>query len=187
LKESWTFLAVLPAIGASRFAADRPSLAEPGEAAAGTRGDLARALAAVGAAFGVPAGADRDAPAPAEPYEAALAADAAGNEALAVRILLAAAREPGHEADGCLGLAVLGVRRELPAEARALAERCLALGVRHPRACAVLGVAAMEDGDAENAQTFLAAAARIARGEAAFLDDLKGAQRALLTMRLSGR
>ncbi|KAB0676854.1 hypothetical protein [Aureimonas leprariae] len=118
-------------------------------------------------------------------YAAARALDEAGRTGEAAALLDALVGDSAsRKVDGCLGLAVLALRAGRLNEAEVLAGRCVELGARHPRACSILGLAALERGDETAAQSYLAAAARIARGEPDFSDDLRGAQRVLLMMRI---
>lgn len=119
-------------------------------------------------------------------YQLAFRADAAGRLDEAVVVLCALAGTGWGEFDGCLGLAVIAARLKLFNEAMVLATRCLGGNEgRHPRALCVVGICELENGDINAAQTYLAAAARIARANPAFREDLQAAQRALLLMHLS--
>jgi len=117
-------------------------------------------------------------------YEQAMALDRAGRSGDAARMFVEMLPDPSAAADGCLGLAVLGLRTVLREETRTLAAGCLEWGASHPRACLILGILALEAGDQQGAQTYLAATARIARGNPAFLAELKAAQRTLLLMKI---
>jgi hypothetical protein len=117
----------------------------------------------------------------------ARAAQEAGRTGEAAAILLALLRDPARAGEGALGLAVLALAQDDPADADAFARFCLDRGERSARACAIAGVAALERGDQGDAQRLLSASARIARTSQDAVDDLRGAQRVLLLMQLSPR
>ncbi|MGV8938757.1 MAG: hypothetical protein ACOH2J_16685 [Allorhizobium sp.] len=117
-------------------------------------------------------------------YRRATRLDRQGDMREAAGVLARMTGLPGGEADACLGLAVFALRIGDHSSARVLAARCLDLGSRHPRACSIMGMTALLAGNGSAAQTYLAAAARIARIDSRFSDDLRGAQRVLLKMRV---
>ncbi|WAJ30513.1 hypothetical protein [Antarcticirhabdus aurantiaca] len=132
--------------------------------------------------LGLVPGAEEDASAL---YALAFEADATGATGEAVLILGLLAGSAWGEVEGCLGLSVIACRLRLFAEAQVLAERCLQAEARHPRALSVAGICALERGDMAGAQSYLAAAARLARANPELRQDLQAAQRALLLMHLS--
>lgn len=155
-------------------------------AAAGDR------VAEAGLRLAGPAGdssADDDEMLPGTLYDAALRAEADGERRRSLSLLIAAltdpSADPALEADGCLGLAVLALEARAFEDAALLAERCLQLHCRHPRACAILGFVRAREGRTEEAKTFLAAAARIARRDPRLRGDLDAAQRTLLLLQLA--
>jgi len=87
--------------------------------------------------------------------------------------------------DGLLGLAICAVRLQRYEAARALAAESLKHRPNHPRACCIIGLAALERGDRKIAQHQLAMAARMARRQPEFRDELRAAQRLLLMMHIA--
>lgn len=169
-------LAALAEAAGTHSAADAAALAvlkmEPGEAAS----RFAR-LCAGGSQ-------DRE-PAPcANLYDAARNADTAGHKGDATLLLTILAGTPKGRRDGLLGLAVIAIRDGLVQEAWDLISAQLASGDRHPRTWSIAGICELERGDAATAQSYLAAASRMARREPAYRTELQMAQRALLLMHL---
>jgi hypothetical protein len=115
-------------------------------------------------------------------YDQAVEAAAAGRIADAVALLSALLAWPSSEADGLLGLAVCAARLERYDTALVLATERLRLGAGHPRACCIAGLCELERGDRRAAQNYLAAAARLARRQPQYRDDLRAAQRLLIMM-----
>ncbi len=109
-------------------------------------------------------------------------ADGCFDDACLLLALLAAASEAGPW--GYLGLAVLATRNELDDLAATLIADTLDKPDRHPRASSVAAICALGRGKKADAQTHLAAAARLARRRAEFRTELQLAQRALLLMHL---
>lgn len=110
--------------------------------------------------------------------------DAAGraNDAALVLAVLSSV-EGGHTA-GMLGLAVLATRDGKMGPAGELVAACLEAPERHPRATSLAGIGALERGEKQAAQAYLATAARLARRNPGYSDELQIAQRALLLMHL---
>lgn len=87
--------------------------------------------------------------------------------------------------DGLAGLASVAASLGRVEEARYFAGEAIKTGVRHPSAFCIAGLMDLEAGDRRSAQGRLAIAARLARSDPRFRDDLHAAQRALLLMHLS--
>lgn len=117
-------------------------------------------------------------------YEAARSADTAGHKVDAALLLAVLAGTAKGRRDGLLGLAVLAIREGLVNEAWNMISAQLESGDRHPRALSIAGICELERGDAATAQSYLAAASRMARREPAYRAELQMAQRALLLMHL---
>jgi tetratricopeptide (TPR) repeat protein len=130
-------------------------------------------------------GAERPRVASAVFYEGAVEAAADGRSEEALILLAALLADDEARLDGLLGLAVLAMRLEAHDAALALAQESLQFSVKHPRACCIAGLCELERGDRKAAQTYFAAAARIARSRPEFREDLQTAQRALLMMHLA--
>jgi hypothetical protein len=79
-----------------------------------------------------------------------------------------------------LALAVCAARLKQFAEARDLAQASLDTGSRHPRALCILGLCDLLSDSKVQAQGHLALAARLARGQAEFREDMRTAQKLLL-------
>lgn len=84
--------------------------------------------------------------------------------------------------DALLGLAICAVRLERYEEALALGLDYLKRGGRHPRSHCIIGLCYLKAGEKRLAQNHLAAAARAARGDAAYRDELRDAQRLLIML-----
>ncbi len=87
--------------------------------------------------------------------------------------------------DGLAGLASVAASLGRVEQARYFAGEAIKTGVRHPSAFCIAGLMDLEAGDRRSAQARLAIAARLARSDPRFRDDLHAAQRALLLMHLS--
>lgn len=87
--------------------------------------------------------------------------------------------------DGLLGLASVAATLGRVESARLFAREAIKTGVRHPSAYRIAGLMELEAGERRAAQSMLAIAARLARNDPRFRDDLHDAQRALLLMHLS--
>jgi tetratricopeptide (TPR) repeat protein len=122
---------------------------------------------------------------PANLYLAASAAVSAGRVNEAVSLLAALADLPAGRADALLGLAVCATRLRCYDEALVLALESRKLGPGHPRASSVAGMCELERGNRRAAQAHFAAAARLARRDPRFHDDLRLVQRSLLLMHLA--
>lgn len=109
-------------------------------------------------------------------------ADKEGREDDARRALVLLSASQDGRLPGLLGLSVIALRRGLLAEAAALVAPCLEAEQRHPRAASVAGICELEKGDAAAAQSYLAAASRLARRRPEFRAELQIAQKALLRM-----
>lgn len=118
-------------------------------------------------------------------YARAAAAVAEGRITEALAPLSALAGTPGHRAEALLGLAVCATRLACYEDAKILAEASRGLGPGHPRASCVAGLCELELGNRRAAQEHLATAARLARRDTAYGEDLRVAQRALLLMHLA--
>lgn len=118
-------------------------------------------------------------------YARAAAVVAEGRITEALAPLAALAGTPGHRVEALLGLAVCATRLACYEDALILAEESRRLGPSHPRASCVAGLCELELGNRRAAQGHLAAAARLARRDAAYGEDLRLAQRALLLMHLA--
>ncbi|MFT0891560.1 hypothetical protein [Pseudochelatococcus sp. G4_1912] len=84
--------------------------------------------------------------------------------------------------DALLGLAICAMRLERSDAALTLALDYIKRGGRHPRAHCIIGLCFLKSGDKRLAQTHLAVAARTARVDAAFRDELRAAQRLLIIL-----
>lgn len=107
---------------------------------------------------------------------------ASGDIAGAITILCALMDWPGARNDAALGLAICAVRLERHEAALALALDYLRRGGKHPRAHCIVGLCHLRRGDRRAAQNHLAIAARAARGDVAFRDELRAAQRLLIML-----
>jgi Flp pilus assembly protein TadD len=87
-----------------------------------------------------------------------------------------------EEAESLSGLALCGVRLNRFDDALMLANECLKLPVKHPRAYCIAGFCELERGNRKAAQSLLALGARIARNRPEFAEDLRAAQRVLLVL-----
>lgn len=177
----------MPEVGASDLLDKDGAAPAYTQLAQAERVDVASAEAArksVLASVGQDAAAADEAYGEEDGYARATELDRQGHMKEAAGVLARLVGLPGGEADACLGLAVFALRLGDLSSAQVLAARCLDLGARHPRACSILGMAALHSGNGSAAQTYLAAAARIARIDSQFTDDLRGAQRVLLKMRV---
>lgn len=88
--------------------------------------------------------------------------------------------------DALLGLAICAVRLERHDAALTLALDYIKRGGRHPRAHCIIGLCFLKTGDRRLAQTHLAVAARSARADVAFRDELRAAQRLLIMLNFGG-
>ncbi|GJD91449.1 hypothetical protein BHAOGJBA_4997 [Methylobacterium hispanicum] len=119
------------------------------------------------------------------PYARAAQAVAEGRLSEALTLLAPLAAEPDSRAEAVLGLAVCAARLGCCDEALILARESRRLAPNHPRASCVAGLCELELGNRRAAQGHLATAARLARRDPAFGEDLRLAQRALLLMHLA--
>ncbi len=87
-----------------------------------------------------------------------------------------------EEMEALSGLALCGVRLGQFEEALLLANECLKLPEKHPRAYCIAGFCELERGNRKAAQSLLALGARIARNRPEFAEDLRAAQRVLLIL-----
>jgi tetratricopeptide (TPR) repeat protein len=115
-------------------------------------------------------------------YEEAVTAVAEGDVARATTALAVSLHWKAGEADALLGLAVCAVRLERFDQAQSLAFERLRLGQDHPRALCIVGLCELKRGDRRTAQSYLAAAARLARRNPAFREELRASQRLLILM-----
>jgi Flp pilus assembly protein TadD len=90
-----------------------------------------------------------------------------------------------NEAEALSGLALCAARLGQFDEALFLAQECLKLPEKHPRAYCVAGYCELEKGRRKDAQAHLAMAARLARSRPEFKRDLQAAQRLLLILHYS--
>ena len=88
--------------------------------------------------------------------------------------------------DALLGLAICAVRMDRYDAALTLALDYLKRGGRHPRAQCIAGLCCLKNGDRRAAQNHLAIAARAARANPAFRDELRAAQRLLIMVNFGG-
>jgi hypothetical protein len=102
----------------------------------------------------------------------------------AIVLLAVLAGSGTGELEALLGLAVIATRQRRMDVAFDLISDCLEAADRHPRACSIAGICELARGDKAAAQTYLAAASRIARSRPEFRGELQIAQRALLLMHL---
>jgi hypothetical protein len=102
----------------------------------------------------------------------------------AVVLLAVLAGSGAGELEALLGLAVIASRQKRMDVAFDLVSGYLEAADRHPRACSIAGICELARGDKAAAQTYLAAASRIARTRPEFRGELQIAQRALLLMHL---
>lgn len=102
----------------------------------------------------------------------------------AMALLAVLAGWPGAEEPAALGLAVIAVRQNRMDDAFVIVTDLLDETDRHPRACSIAGICELARGNKAAAQSYLAAAARIARSGPQFRTELQIAQRALLLMHL---
>lgn len=107
---------------------------------------------------------------------------AAGDIGGAITVLCALLDWPSARDDALLGLAICAVRLDRHDDALALALDYLKRGGTHPRAHCIVGVCHLRKGDKRAAQNHLARAARAARTDAAFRDELRAAQRLLIVL-----
>ena len=115
-------------------------------------------------------------------YDQAVAAVAADRVDQAIVLLGALLNWKTSEADALLGLAVCAAQLERYDEALVFATERLKHAADHPRACFIAGLSELKRSDRRAAQNYLAAAARMARRRPEFREDLRAAQRLLLTM-----
>jgi hypothetical protein len=87
-----------------------------------------------------------------------------------------------EEAEALSGLALCGVGQNRVEEALMLANECLKLPVKHPRAYCIAGFCELERGNRKAAQSLLALGARIARNRPEFAEEWRAAQRVLLIL-----
>jgi hypothetical protein len=87
-----------------------------------------------------------------------------------------------EEVEALSGLALCGVRLSRFDDALMLANECLKLPEKHPRAYCIAGFCELERGNRKAAQSLLALGARIARNRPEFAEDLRAAQRVLLIL-----
>ncbi|MGI6244211.1 MAG: hypothetical protein ACOYJQ_00385 [Pseudochelatococcus sp.] len=116
----------------------------------------------------------------------AAALAAAGDVAGAVTVLCALLDWPEACNDALLGLAICALRLDRHDAALVFALDYLKRGGRHPRAHCVAGLCRMQLRDRKAAQSHLAAAARAARGDLRFRDELRAAQRLLIMLNFGG-
>ncbi len=107
---------------------------------------------------------------------------AAGDIGGAITVLCALLDWPSVRDDALLGLAICAVRLDRHDDALALALDYLKRGGTHPRAHCIVGVCHLRKGDKRAAQNHLARAARAARTDPAFRDELRAAQRLLIVL-----
>jgi len=88
--------------------------------------------------------------------------------------------EPG--ADPLIGLAICAMRLERFAEADMLAAESIRKGSKHPRVFCVAAVCRLQAGGKSEAMDLLALASRLARRDPEFRDDLRIAQRLLISL-----
>lgn len=86
------------------------------------------------------------------------------------------------EAETLSALALCAARLGHFAQALLLANECLKLPQKHPRAYCIAGFCELERGNRKAAQSLLAVGARIARGRPDFAEMLRAAQRVLLIL-----
>lgn len=115
-------------------------------------------------------------------YDEAVNAVARGEIDRAVTALCASLHWKAGEADALLGLAVCAVRLERYDPALTLALDRLRLEPDHPRALCIAGLCELKRGDRRTAQNYLAAAAKLARRNPAFREELRASQRLLILM-----
>lgn len=118
-------------------------------------------------------------------YDMAIASSSGEQSDEAVVPLAVLAGSGAGESEGLLGLAVMATRQGRMDLAFDLVSGCLEAADRHPRACSIAGICELARGDKAAAQTYLAAASRIARSRPEFRGELQIAQRALLLMHLA--
>lgn len=151
--------------------------------AASVDGAVAGAIARLVAQHGTPAPAAPEADG--SLYARAAEVVAQGRVAEALAPLARLAERPASRAEALLGLAVCATRLACYEDALILAEESRRLGPGHPRASCVAGLCELELGNRRAAQGHLATAARLARRDPAYGEDLRLAQRALLLMHLA--
>ena len=115
-------------------------------------------------------------------YDAAAESVAEGRINRAVAILASLLHAHPGEADALVGLAVCAARLSAWDAALLLANECIDLSAKHPRAYYVAGFCELSRGNRKAAQSYLAMAARMARRRPEFRDDLRTAQRLLLIL-----
>lgn len=110
---------------------------------------------------------------------------AAGAVSDAVTFLCALLDWPEARSDALLGLAICAIRMERHEVGLVLALDYLKRGGRHPRAHCIAGLCRMRCGNRRAAQNHLALAARAARSDPLFRDELRAAQRLLIALNFS--
>lgn len=115
-------------------------------------------------------------------YDEAVSAVADGRIDVAVTALAASLHWKAAEADALLALALCAVRLERYDPALTLALDRMRLEPEHPRALCIVGLCELKRGDRRAAQNYLAAAARLARRNVAFREELRASQRLLILM-----
>ncbi len=100
----------------------------------------------------------------------------------AVVLLAALHHIQAEEAETLSALALCAARLGRFEEALLLANECLKLPQKHPRAYCIAGFCELERGNRKAAQSLLAVGARIARGRPDFAEMLRAAQRVLLIL-----
>ena len=113
-------------------------------------------------------------------YVAAVQAFESGAMDRAAALLAIAYASPEARNDTALGLAICAVRLGRLDEALPLAAESLRRGSRHPRAMCIVGLCELARGNKALAQEHLALAARVARSQPAYREDMRIAQRLLL-------
>ncbi len=115
-------------------------------------------------------------------YDLAAEEFAAGRAEAAAGLLASLLFAENLEPDPLVGLAVCALRLGRHDAARLLALESVRRGGKHPRALCVAGLCELEKGEKSVAKDHLALAARLARRNPEFREDLRIAQRLLLTL-----
>jgi Flp pilus assembly protein TadD len=115
-------------------------------------------------------------------YAAATEEFDAGRLRNAIGLLASLISQTESDIHPLVGLAVCAIRMERFNEADLLASESIRRGFKHPQLFCVAGLCRLESGDRDAAMDFLARAARAARQSPEFREDLRFAQRLLISM-----